>query len=174
MNINRELSYCESYLPSPRHRKYRWRVKTEVFTTGIREVASSKAPVAIQMGDSYLSHFAEQHGDIVGQRSVVKYRWFEESLYCLCRLARFRCLAGHRNRIASVNDIYRAEIARLVARILCAAAHCCDDLLWVEVGKVLTPVLRGQMGLCRRCGNRARQPHGALCPDCAELETTTQ
>lgn len=89
-----KIKYWEPFIP-PRCRKERQREVEGIFEGDIQEVTSAEAPVAIK---EYATHKRKNP-------SVV-YRWFNNTLYVVCRKSSLMSLNGQRNLIATPKDIY--------------------------------------------------------------------
>jgi len=102
MIVNSELSFWESYLPSPRHRKVRLREVKRNFSATVVETAGSEAPVAIRMKRRSRWDGPSDYGT----SKVLEYRWHNNRLFVPVRLSRFRRLNGERQRMATSKDLH--------------------------------------------------------------------
>jgi len=68
MNITVPYTFEESYLPTTRHRKLRWREVEKEFVVTIKEISTKDAPVAFIVTEPHLY-------------APIEYRWFDNELW---------------------------------------------------------------------------------------------
>lgn len=92
--IERDCNYWESYLPSSRHRKPRWREVCGTVAAEIPEVTNAEAPVAIihshAPGMSRLFPVCRDRGN----PNRVEYHWYKGRFYTAIRRSMFCCYYG--------------------------------------------------------------------------------
>src|SRR5581483_405937 len=133
------VPYLESYLPTRRHRKLRWRDQTATFNVTVPEVMQSEAPIALIQRGWLPDGFSKRFGG--GER--LQYRWWRKRLWVQPRMRHYTA-HPEPNRYATLQDAIehrrfpysRPESKREAGRLARAWAR---DLLLVE-GRLHVPL----------------------------------
>lgn len=135
------IRFSESYLPTPRHKKPRYREVAEDVTVEIPELTLREAPVAFRRTSPFRRLAIDSS---YGCKSRIDYHWYDGRLFVPCNLRRFVCLGeNERNRPARVTDLswhdspsyYSREGALACLDAWVSQFVIIDDRLCEEIGE---------------------------------------
>ncbi len=136
MKMVHEVRYYEPYLPTPRHRKYRYRPTSEQIAVEIPEVVDQEAPIAIVQTSPFKKIWIDSN---YGHRNRLEYRLYNNELYLLCRRGYFYCLSkNQRNRVAILKDMHYHKERHIFDNLeqgVKSLTDYCSDFLLVD-GKI--------------------------------------
>ena len=152
MQTTISCTYKESYLPTPRHRKLRWRDVTEDFIIEIRDVTTSEAPIAFVVTGNGFN--VDEEGN--SRASVETYYAFADELWTPARHSDYvnggqgelpwDVLLRHISRRASCYPV--PELEELQQRLvdICSEFIVRDSVICRRVGEPMYVVMTFGLG----------------------------